>query len=89
MVLEEMFKTGADPSHIIEEKGLVQITNEAEIKKIIKEVISKNKKAVEDYKKGKENTFQFLVGQVMAQTKGKANPQIVKEILNKILTKSK
>jgi len=89
MVLEEMFQTGADPSHIIEEKELTQITDEAEIEKIIKEVISKNKKAVEDYKKGKENTFQFLVGQVMAQTKGKANPQIVKEILNKILTKSK
>ena len=87
MVLEEMFKTGADPSHIIEEKGLIQITDEAEIKKIIKEVISKNKKAVEDFKRGKANAFQFLIGQVMTATKGKANPQLVKDILSRTLTK--
>ena len=86
MVLSEMFSTGADPSHIIEEKGLVQITDEAEIEKIIKEVISKNPKAVEDFKKGKAHAFQFLIGQIMAQTKGKANPQIVKDILSKELT---
>ncbi|MFQ6050023.1 MAG: Asp-tRNA(Asn)/Glu-tRNA(Gln) amidotransferase subunit GatB [Candidatus Paceibacterales bacterium] len=83
MLLEEMFKTGADPSHIIEEKGLILITDEAEIKKIIKEVISKNQKAVSDFKKGKENALQFLIGQVMAQTKGKANPEIVSKILKK------
>jgi len=88
MVLSEMFATGADPSHIIEEKGLVQITDKAEIEKIVKEVISKNQKAVEDFKKGKVASFQYLIGQIMAQTKGKANPQIVKEILNKILTKN-
>jgi len=89
IVLEEMFKTGADPSHIIEEKGLIQITDEAEIKKIVKEVISKNQKAVEDFKKGKATAIQFLVGQVMAKTKGKANPQAVNKILNKTLTKVK
>ena len=89
MVLEEMFKIGADPSHIIEEKGLVQITNEAEIEKIVKEVISKNQKAVEDFKKGKTNAFQFLIGQVMAITKGKANPEIVNKILKETLTKLK
>jgi len=87
MVLEEMFKTGADPSHIIEEKGLIQITDEAEIKKIIKEVISKNPKAVQDFKKGKANAFQFLIGQIMTKTKGKANPQLVKDILSRTLTK--
>ena len=74
-VLREMFKTGADPSHIIEEKGLVQIVDETEIEKIIKEVVLKNKKVIEDFKKGKENAFQFLIGQVMVATKGKANPQ--------------
>ena len=89
MVLSEMFSTGADPSHIIEEKGLSQITDEAEIEKIIKEVISKNPKAVEDFKKGKENAFQYLIGQIMAKTRGKANPQIVKDILSKTLTKTK
>jgi len=88
-VLAEMFKNGADPSQIIEEKGLVQITDEAEIEKIIKEVISKNPKAVKDYELGKANAFQYLIGQIMAQTKGKANPQLVRDILRKTLTKTK
>ncbi len=88
-VLSEMFSTGADPSHIIEEKGLIQITDETEIEKAIKEVVSKNPKAVEDYKKGKANAFQFLIGQVMEITKGKANPQIVRDILSKVLTEIK
>jgi len=89
MVLSEMFSTGADPSHIIEEKGLVQITDEVEIEKIIKEVISKNPKAVEDFKAGKENAFQYLIGQIMAKTQGKANPKIINDILQQILTKYK
>jgi len=84
-VLGEMFSTGADPSHIIEEKGLVQIVDEAEIEKVIKEVISKNQKAVDDFYKGKSNAFQFLVGQIMIMTKGKANPNLVNKILRKLL----
>jgi len=84
-VLAEMFKTGADPSHIIEEKDLLQITDETEIEKIVKQVISKNKKAVLDFKKGKENALQFLIGQIMAKTKGRANPQIINNILKKLL----
>jgi aspartyl-tRNA(Asn)/glutamyl-tRNA(Gln) amidotransferase subunit B len=85
MVLSEMFKTGADPSHIIEEKDLSQITDEAEIEKIIKEVISKNSKAVDDFKKGKGNAFQYLIGQIMAASRGKANPDITSKLLTKIL----
>jgi len=85
IILEEMFKTGADPSQIIEEKGLSLITDEAEIEKIVKKVISENQKAVSDFKKGKENAFQFLIGQVMAETKGKANPEIINKILKKLL----
>jgi aspartyl-tRNA(Asn)/glutamyl-tRNA(Gln) amidotransferase subunit B len=88
IVLEEMFKTGADPSHIIEERGLGLITDESEIEKIIKEVISQNQKAVLDFKKGKETALQFLIGQVMAKTKGKANPKLTREILLKILKSS-
>jgi len=84
-ILQEMFSTGADPSHIIEEKGLSQISDEAEIEKIVGEVISKNQKAVEDFKKGKSNAFQFFVGQIMAKTKGKANPEMVNKILRKLL----
>jgi aspartyl-tRNA(Asn)/glutamyl-tRNA(Gln) amidotransferase subunit B len=85
MVLEEMFKTGADPSHIIEEKGLVQITNETEIENIIKEVLIKNPKAVEDFKKGKTAAFQFLIGKIITESKGKANPQIIQKNLTNFL----
>jgi aspartyl-tRNA(Asn)/glutamyl-tRNA(Gln) amidotransferase subunit B len=89
IVLEEMFKTGADPSHIIEEKGLVLITDETEIEKIIHQVISENQKAVSDFKKGKETALQFLIGKIMAKTKGKANPKIAREILTRILKEIK
>ncbi|KPJ56583.1 hypothetical protein AMJ49_04520 [Parcubacteria bacterium DG_74_2] len=84
-VLVEMFKTGADPSHIIEKKDLIQLTDTDEIEKIVKQVISQNPKPVEDYKKGKQNALQFLVGKVMAATKGKANPETVNKILKKII----
>lgn len=86
LVLAEMFSTGEDPSNIIEKKGLTQITDEEEIEKIIKNVIFKNQKAVLDYKRGKENAFQFLIGEVMAAAEGKANPEIVNKILKRILS---
>lgn len=86
IILAEMFKTGADPSHIIEEKELVQISDLAEIEKIVKEVISENQKAVEDFKKGKENAFQFLIGQVMAASRGKVNPKLARAVLTKLLS---
>jgi aspartyl-tRNA(Asn)/glutamyl-tRNA(Gln) amidotransferase subunit B len=85
MVLNEMYNTGKDPSDIIDEKGLKQITDSGEIESIIKDVLSKNAKAVEDFKKGKSNSFTFLVGQIMATSKGKANPQTVGELLKKQL----
>lgn len=84
-ILEDMFKTGADPSHIIEEKGLSLITDESEIENVIKKIVSKNKKAVMDYKEGKENALQFLIGQIMAETKGKTEPEMAKKILKKFL----
>ncbi len=84
-VLKEMFETKADPSHIIEEKGLTQLTDTGEIEDIIKQVISKNPKAVEDYRKGKENALQFLAGQVMAATRGRAKPDTVQKLLKKLL----
>ncbi len=87
MVLVDMFKTGASPSNIIKEKGLAQISDASEIEKVIAEVIKNNEKVAEDYRNGKENVFQFLIGQIMAKTKGKANPQTVKERLKQYLTK--
>ncbi len=87
-VLAKMFKTGGDPSHIIKEKGLAQITDESEVEKIIKNIILKNPKPVEDYKKGKEEAIQFLIGQVMAATRGKVNPEIANRLLKETLDKS-
>jgi aspartyl-tRNA(Asn)/glutamyl-tRNA(Gln) amidotransferase subunit B len=85
VVLAKMFKIGKDPSHIIEKDELSQITDEANIENIIKQVISKNPKPVQDFKKGKENAFQFLIGQIMKESKGKASPEIVAKLLKKLL----
>ena len=84
-VLREMFGTGADPSHIIETKGLTQLTDETEIENAIKAAIEKNTKAVEDYKKGKQNALQFLIGQVMAATNGRADITTVSRLLKDLL----
>ncbi len=86
VVLEEMFLTGADPSHIIEEKGLAQTSDEGELGAIIDSVLEKNPGPVEEYRSGKENVIKFLVGQVMAVTKGSANPQIVMKLLKEKLS---
>ena len=86
VVLDKMFKTGADPSRIIEEEGLTQLTDQGELEKIAKEIIAKNQKAVDDLKKGKESSLQFLVGQVLAATRGKANPVAANETLKKLLS---
>jgi aspartyl-tRNA(Asn)/glutamyl-tRNA(Gln) amidotransferase subunit B len=85
IVLAEMFKTGADPSQIIKEKGLAQIEDGGKIDKLAQEVINKNPKPVEDYYKGKEAVLQFLVGQLMKESKGRVNPQMANDILRKLL----
>lgn len=85
IILLEMYKTQGDPSNILEEKGLSQITDESEIEKIVKSVVDENPKAVEDYKNGKTNSFMFLVGQVMARSKGKITPQKAEEIIKKLI----
>ncbi|MFA7208895.1 MAG: Asp-tRNA(Asn)/Glu-tRNA(Gln) amidotransferase subunit GatB [Parcubacteria group bacterium] len=85
VVLEEMYATGGDPSQIIEEKNLAQMDDASELENIIDGVLAKNQKSVDDFKAGKQNALQFLMGQVMAASKGKANPGIVMEMLkNKI-----
>jgi aspartyl-tRNA(Asn)/glutamyl-tRNA(Gln) amidotransferase subunit B len=76
-----MFETGKKPAKIVEEKGLVQISDEGELEKIIDKVIQENPQSVEDYRNGKEKALGFLVGQVMKHTKGKANPQLVNKLL--------
>jgi aspartyl-tRNA(Asn)/glutamyl-tRNA(Gln) amidotransferase subunit B len=86
-VFEEMFNSGKNPQVIVEEKKLVQITDEKEIGKIVEEVLKENPDAVEEYGKGKEKTIGHLVGQVMRKTQGKANPQLVNKILKEKLLK--
>lgn len=84
-VLLEMFKTGADPTYIIKNKNLEQVSDKREIEKIAKKVVKENQEAVQDYKKGKENAIQFLVGQVMKSSKGKAHPEEARKILKSLL----
>ncbi|MBI4691346.1 MAG: Asp-tRNA(Asn)/Glu-tRNA(Gln) amidotransferase subunit GatB [Nitrospirae bacterium] len=84
-VFEEMYKTGKDADAIVKEKGLVQVSDEGTIEKAVDEVIAKNPKEVERFKAGDEKLLGFFVGQVMKLTKGKANPQIVNELLKKKL----
>ncbi|MCP6726592.1 MAG: Asp-tRNA(Asn)/Glu-tRNA(Gln) amidotransferase subunit GatB [Patescibacteria group bacterium] len=85
-VLREMFSKGADPSHIIEEKGLTQVSNAKDLDKIVEKVISDNEDAVEDIRKGKTTVIKFLVGKVMAESKGQANPQVAEKLLSEKLS---
>lgn len=84
-IILEMYKTGKAPQKIIEEKGLVQITDEGELVKTITAIIVANPGQLADYRGGKEKLFGFFVGQVMKATQGKANPQLVNELLKKML----
>lgn len=85
-VFPEILKSNVDPEIIVKEKGLIQITDSSEIEKAIDEIISQNEKQVEEYKSGKDKVFGFFVGQVMRATKGKANPQIVNDLLKQKLS---
>jgi len=80
-VFEEMYRTGEKPSKIVKEKGWTQILDTGEIERAIEKVMQVNPKLVEDYQKGKEKVFGFFVGEVMKETKGKANPKLVNELL--------
>ena len=80
-VFKDMLETGKDPDKIVEEKGLVQISDEGEIAKVVDEVVANNPKSVEDYRAGKEKALGALVGQVMKATKGKANPAVVNKLI--------
>lgn len=84
-VIVDMFNTGKSPKTIIDEKGLIQNSNEASILEVIKKVLDINLKSIEDYKNGKTKVVGFLVGVVMKETKGKANPQIVNRLMNEEL----
>jgi aspartyl-tRNA(Asn)/glutamyl-tRNA(Gln) amidotransferase subunit B len=80
-VLAEMFATGAEPGEIVEKKGLAQVSDTGAIEKFCDDVIAANPKSVEDYRSGKVAALNFLKGQVMKLSKGKANPNVVGGIL--------
>ena len=84
-VLSLMFENGADPSDIVREHDLSQVSNQSEMESIIKKIIEEHPGPVADYKSGKENAIQFLVGQVMKKTKGKTNPQVAREVLTNLI----
>ncbi len=82
-VLRQMVETAQEPNVIVKEKGLEQTSDRGFIEEATGKAINANPKAVSDYKKGKEESLQFLVGQVMRETRGKADPEIIKKILKK------
>jgi aspartyl-tRNA(Asn)/glutamyl-tRNA(Gln) amidotransferase subunit B len=84
-VLAEMFKTGEEPAAIVERKGLRQSTDTGELETWARAAIAANPAAVADFKAGKEIAINSLKGFVMKQSKGKANPRIVDEIMRRIL----
>ncbi len=81
----EMLKTNKDPNEIVKEKNLVQISDTKEIETAIDKILSMNESQVKEYLSGKDKVIGFFVGQIMKETKGKANPQIVNELLKKKL----
>lgn len=84
-VFEEMFMTGKNPEQIVEEKGLVQISDPEVLQPMMAEIVASHPKVVEDYRSGKDKAFGFFVGQVMKKTRGKANPAIVNQLLREHL----
>jgi aspartyl-tRNA(Asn)/glutamyl-tRNA(Gln) amidotransferase subunit B len=84
-VFEEMYRTGKRAGQIVQERGLVQISDVSAIEQFVNEVIAENPDAVENFRRGNEKSLGFLVGQVMKKSRGKANPQLVNELLRKKL----
>ncbi|MDP3731250.1 MAG: Asp-tRNA(Asn)/Glu-tRNA(Gln) amidotransferase subunit GatB, partial [bacterium] len=85
VLLKEMAITGLHPEAIAKEKNLLQVSDISELEKMAEELISENPGPVADYKKGKKEVLKFLVGKMMAKTKGQANPQVAADLLEKIL----
>jgi aspartyl-tRNA(Asn)/glutamyl-tRNA(Gln) amidotransferase subunit B len=80
-VFKELVENGGDPEKVVKEKGLVQISDEGALLKIVTEALDNNPQSIEDYKNGKDRAIGFLVGQIMKATKGQANPPLVNKLL--------
>lgn len=86
-VFAEMFKTGKEPAEIVEEKGLTQISDEDKLVEIINNILDENQDVVEEIQGGNERPVGFLVGQVMKETRGKANPQLANKLIREEVAK--
>ena len=84
-VFDEMAETGEAPEEIVKKKGLIQVADISAIEDVVSRVLDNNPEEVSDYKNGKVKLFGFFVGQIMKETRGKANPKIVNEILREML----
>ncbi len=88
-VLTELFKNGGDPAQIVKEKNLLQLTDVSAIQEIVTKILNDNPKEVDEYNAGKETLFQWFMGQVARATKGKADPNVAKELMVKGLEERK
>lgn len=86
-LIEDMFKTGESPKKIVEEKGLIQNSDEGAILEVVKKVLDNNHESIENYKSGRTRILGFLIGLVMKETRGKANPKIVNKLMNEEIKK--
>jgi aspartyl-tRNA(Asn)/glutamyl-tRNA(Gln) amidotransferase subunit B len=84
-IFAELLKKGGDPEEIAKKKNLLQVSDEGEIAKIVEQVLGDNRAAAEDVKNGEMKAIGFLVGQVMKESKGKANPQLAQQLIKKQL----
>ena len=80
-----LFKQDADPEELIRRQGLEQVSDPALLEQYAKEVVAASPKAVADYQGGNAKAFQVLVGQMMKRTKGKGDPALIREILQKLV----
>ncbi len=89
LVLKEMFETGQAPEAIVEAKNLAQVSDEGYLEGVVAQILNDNPKEVASYLAGKETVFQWLMGQVARATKGKADPQVARQLLLQALLKLK
>jgi aspartyl-tRNA(Asn)/glutamyl-tRNA(Gln) amidotransferase subunit B len=86
-VFDKMFRSGEDAETIVRREGLTQVSDSAELARIVADVIAANPKAIDDFKKGKSAAAKALVGQVMKATGGRANPALVNQLLQEKLSR--
>lgn len=86
-VFVELAENGGKAAEVVEKKGLVQLSDPAQLLPIVEQVLANNEKSVEDYKAGKQQAIKYLIGQLMKETRGKANPQVLNQLLLETLDK--